>query len=114
MGMVVEPTLEVWDPTMNFESKVVGGDYTSQELDQEEHSFFRGWYEAYVGSDVDYDILSLGIADLNKEQPKFTGMALQALLVAYKDSVALEMVTAEMMKDHRVLLVYNENTQHLS
>lgn len=48
---------------MSFELEAAEYDYMTWELDQEEHSFFLGYYEAYVGS----DILDRGLTDLNKE-----------------------------------------------
>lgn len=87
---------------MRFESEAEGADCTTWELDQDEHSFFPGCCEAYVDSDANSDI-RLRLADLNEERSKVTGMTLWALLVPHKDSVALEVMTAENMKDHRVL-----------
>ena len=95
---------------MSFKSKAVEPNYMTWELDQEEHAIFPGCYESYVG----FDILDIGLVDLNKEWSKVNGMTLQELLVAYKDSMVMEMVTAEKMKDHKVLTVHHDNTQHLS
>lgn len=105
---------EVWDPPISFESEAAEVDCMLQELDQEEHSFFLGCCEEYFDSDVDSDILDLVLADSSQEQSKFNGTMLQALLVAHKDSVATELVVAEKLVDHKVLLVHHDNTQHLS
>lgn len=97
---------------MSFEYEAAEVDCTSQELDQEKHSFFPYCCKVYDGSDVDSDI-GPGLVDLNEEQSKVVGTMLQALLVAHKDSVALELMIAEKMKNRRVLLVHHENTQCL-
>lgn len=65
--MAVAHASEVWDPPMRFDSEAAEVDCTPYELDQEENSFFPGCCEAYVGFDIDYDILDLVLVDLNEE-----------------------------------------------
>ena len=108
--MVVAHSLEAWDPLMSFESEAEEVNCTSQELDQEENSFYPGCCKAYVGSDVGSDILDPGLSDLNEERFTVSGTVLQALLVSHEDSVALEKMDAKKLKDHRVLLVHHGNT----
>lgn len=61
---------------MSFELEAAEVDCTSWEWGQEKHSFFPSCCEAYVGFDVDSDILDPGLTELNEEGSKVVCMVL--------------------------------------